>query len=744
MVVGQEDDRSGTVDINGDQFIEDDNIYLKVSPSQHNFRGYIELDLIPKSFGGEVTLVLGFPDMDINPKSFQVYTEFYQMREYTEITDYSTEYITFYNISEFEKLDIVDYNDYNVTVGNDKNTFLYRVKGHPEFPNRPEEEYVIAFYDYSPKPPNLSCTTFIFFQTDLIWRTEEVYEWGWKDVRPEFEMKQYSFRGMVKWYLADFNINQNQVYKARIYLDMPFSGLKKIEGEYFIGLKFASDTIKEAIENNRYYYLDPYFKSGWDKRIEVFANNTGVLETLYNFTVPVIVTDEVDWALVQDDLDDFYFEDSDNSTQINYEIDEYWVNSRAILWAKIPEIISGSTHKFYLYYNNSACASQEDAENAWDEYYKAVYHFNDGTGNELDSTSNNNDLTEVGTIGNTTLTYLGSARDFEGSDDYFEYADADFGLGSGNFNVEMLVNSDVDTDMRLLYTYNPSRGIFISVQTTLKTNFAVFADATKGTDSEDWSYTVDQTFYFVSTRTSAGAIAHYKDNILRGSNTGATGSIDGGGHGHIGVDYAHAKDLNGQMDEMRVSSIVRTDGYRNATRQAIFNGDYVYFGLVQSPVADQLINWVVNSSTPLVAEDTFFNLSAYVIVVGGSWDDVEDVYIRFSGEEETDYLHWNSSGFREVDVNNHFYLNTTKSQRVEYNDTCSQYIFNLELYINFTWGSIDCNTTSILLDISDTDIFYDVFIFNEVVGGEEGVSLLYLIAIVVIVSFVAILLFRRH
>jgi len=30
------------------------------------------------------------------------------------------------------------------------------------------------------------------------------------------------------------------------------------------------------------------------------------------------------------------------------------------------------------------------------------------------------------------------------------------------------------------------------------------------------------------------------------------------------------------------------------------------------------------------------------------------------------------------------------------------------------------------------------------VGGEEGVSLLYLIAIVVIVSFVAILLFRRH
>lgn len=64
----------------------------------------------------------------------------------------------------------------------------------------------------------------------------------------------YDYDGKNKWYVfQNWNVQVNKTYQARMYLEVLDSG------KYDVALKLSSETIANAIANNRFYFLDPTY-----------------------------------------------------------------------------------------------------------------------------------------------------------------------------------------------------------------------------------------------------------------------------------------------------------------------------------------------------------------------------------------------------------------------------------------------------------------------------------------------------
>ena len=113
----------------------------------------------------------------------------------------------------------------------------------------------------------------------------ETNEELWSDLNLNFQKINYSYQDTNKWIYAEgININQNILYKTRIYFDAinPFSNevLK-----YTFCFKPSSWTIQQMLDNN--YCIDPTWTSGLNDNVEglyKFDENTGTktFESRYN------------------------------------------------------------------------------------------------------------------------------------------------------------------------------------------------------------------------------------------------------------------------------------------------------------------------------------------------------------------------------------------------------------------------------------------------------------------------------
>lgn len=131
--------------------------------------------------------------------------------------------------------------------------------------------------------------------------------------------------------------------------------------------------------------------------------------------------------------------EDDGTTECYVEI-EQWDNgnSKAWLWVKVPSILAASDTDIYLYYDSTQSdnttyigdPNDSAAESVWDADYRLVCHMRDdpNTSSVRDSTSGNHDGTKKG-AGEPAVTasgYIGEAQQFDGTDDYWTTASADF------------------------------------------------------------------------------------------------------------------------------------------------------------------------------------------------------------------------------------------------------------------------------------------------------------------------------
>ena len=141
-----------------------------------------------------------------------------------------------------------------------------------------------------------------------------------------------------------------------------------------------------------------WWNSSFEYRKLITINHSQVDATLSNF--PVLVYRNTDGDLsshAQTDGDDIAFVlYSDNSTQLNHEIENY-SNGTLWTWVNVTSLSSSIDTKIWMYYGNDTCSSQESIGGVWNSGYNAVYHMNDIASNDKieDSTENSYDSIET-------------------------------------------------------------------------------------------------------------------------------------------------------------------------------------------------------------------------------------------------------------------------------------------------------------------------------------------------------------
>lgn len=202
--------------------------------------------------------------------------------------------------------------------------------------------------------------------------------------------------------------NQTQYFK------MSIEFLPNTSGEFYI----------EAIgDKSGYGILDPWWDGDWVYYKEITIDNTKIDSTLAYF--PVLISLSSDDSLAsyaQNDGDDIAFIASDESTQLDHEI-EYFNGTTGQLqaWVEVPSISSSSDTTIYMYYGNPSAGNQENVTGTWDSNHKLVHHLKDATtSTNEDSTSNNNDGTKrtANEPIETSSGKIAQAQSFDGSNDY--------------------------------------------------------------------------------------------------------------------------------------------------------------------------------------------------------------------------------------------------------------------------------------------------------------------------------------
>lgn len=260
------------------------------------------------------------------------------------------------------------------------------------------------------KPSN---TIDFAFSFDIPLSYGRVYYWNGNDyVKVNHERLM---RGQKYYYVVtNVNVNQFQTIHGYWEYDVPFGS----SGKWDLYAKLSDDDWQTAFQSNRFIHLDPWWNSNWNKRMDLYIDDTGQVEgTLTNFPILVQIDNNEDiYDYVQNDLDDIVFVSSDNLTQYNHEIEYYNYGGgivNASIWVNITSLTSGM--HFNMYYNNVDCENQENINDTWSSNYDAVFHLSD----LHDSTSNGLSLTNHGATLKDSI--IGSCYDFENTEnDYLE------------------------------------------------------------------------------------------------------------------------------------------------------------------------------------------------------------------------------------------------------------------------------------------------------------------------------------
>ncbi|UCF12611.1 MAG: DUF2341 domain-containing protein [Thermoplasmatales archaeon] len=148
-----------------------------------------------------------------------------------------------------------------------------------------------------------------------------------------------------------------------------------------------------------------WWNANWGNRKLITINSSQVNTDLTNFPILVYNSSDSDLAThAQSDGDDIAFVlYSDNTTQLNHEIENYTASGQIVAWVNVTRLSSSSDTKIWMYYNNSGCSSQENVIGTWNSGYKGVWHL-------AETPSGADDIKD------STGTYNGTSQDMESTD----------------------------------------------------------------------------------------------------------------------------------------------------------------------------------------------------------------------------------------------------------------------------------------------------------------------------------------
>ncbi|MBW2990819.1 LamG domain-containing protein [Candidatus Woesearchaeota archaeon] len=336
----------------------------------------------------------------------------------------------------------------------------------------------------------------------------------------------------------------------------------------------------------------------FDRCMDITITNSGS-ETLTDFPVYINLTWDDDMQADFTDIRFYGAECKNGGVKLDYEIENYSYSSRAHIWVRIPSLTSSGKTISVYYMNNTGVSSGENAEGVWDSNYIGVWHMAEV--NATDSTSYQNNGTGNGTLSSSGS--IANAVDFDGDDDVIIVPDAP------SINV---TGSEI-TVSAWIYFHNISgrnthpvqkawsdKGYVIILTTSGYIRFSIY-NGSNGTSATSTSPApLNQWIMFTGKFNSSSNITLYANGLYNNS-ISARGNLTGNDDLYFGMEGWQPSDnfkLDGLMDEIRISDIVRSDNWINMTYLIVANhSDFVSYGSEESR-SDLQCYFIYNTTCP--------------------------------------------------------------------------------------------------------------------------------------------------
>ena len=339
----------------------------------------------------------------------------------------------------------------------------------------------------------------------------------------------------------------------------------------------------------------PY--DGWAYHAPVTFNGYGRSETLTNFPALVVLTNACfgggyafSYDQLQSGTNDLAFTDADGNS-LNYEIDTWNPSGTSTVWVQVPVLTNNATVTAWWGAAGQSALACATNRSVWANGYAGVWHL---SGNNNDSTSNRNNCTTSGTV-TTNTGVVGNNRGVSILPSYLEATNS-APLRPATLTMEAWVNT-TDTSAsagRIVdkgyvdYGMNVSGGkLFIELFSDWNgmSNPANIADGQWHHVSGTWNGTT--VFAYVDGKPSA---AYSKSGSWSQTWPLCMGCR---ADGHSGRQY------NGQIDEVRISSLARSSNwvwavYQNTASNAVFQS---YGSVVSSSMSPAIQNVAATNVT---------------------------------------------------------------------------------------------------------------------------------------------------
>lgn len=597
--------------IDGDTvYVDDELVYASATPHTIAGSDTVVFEFESKEYTGNVDFAWGFNETVIKPTAVDLWQNYsHPSYSYETVEQYGC--VTLENVITFSNLGIENYSEYDVTLGNENNTYLYEVT----YNETNETTEIYAFSEYSNTGSDYTlCGN--YDNEQKVWNNQTYFDWKQWDV--DIDHINWNYQNTTDWYVTPSQgIVQDVRYKVRVHLQQQKISLEQQKGKYWFAFKPSDETLQEALDNDHLYYLDPWYNSNWEYRKEITIDHNQVASDLSNFPICINITDTDLRDKAQADGDDILFT-NETGTQLNHEIELYnSTTGQLVSWVNVTDLSSTSNTTLYMYYNNSGASNQENVGDVWDSNYLSVHHFVGETYTDIDdSTNNNNDIVNWGgTPEYNQEGYFGYATIFNGFNEFLETAQT-FSWGKVTLEAVFNVASfPASGSMTILENYDPSSGEHtgLRVWNDNKINFFVDDDVYAYWHEKNSQVMAGDTKYY-----GAGTFDHtvdtihiYLNNYPRYTNTNVlTGVMDADEPFYFGSKEGSEQYFDGMLDEIRISDIARSQAWINTTYHSFFNatdGGFFTLGSEETDIDLTQFKPIINVTDPINGSEIIYH-----------------------------------------------------------------------------------------------------------------------------------------
>ncbi len=327
---------------------------------------------------------------------------------------------------------------------------------------------------------------------------------------------------------------------------------------------------------------DAWWNNSWQKRTKINFTNAS-RGALTDFPIAVYLnSSRVTYGDFSANGNDIRFVDADGVTLLNYEIERWNTSGTSTIWVKVPNVASSNTDYVYMYYGNSGASAVATTTGVWDSNFVLVDHMNSNPGGSAPQSLNSVTNTAIGTTSAvaTTTGIAGLGYDMNGSSAFVGWGTSTFPILSAG-TMEIWADADTLASDRYLFS-NVKAGatvqgewrMYIDSTNSFKVLFKIECGAsTNNVLSDSAVSTSSGWMHAAAVWNSAGGSGNQKLYV----NSTAQAATGNAACGMETIDtYAAGKNnalnsafFDGQMDEVRISSVARSADWISATYSTI-------------------------------------------------------------------------------------------------------------------------------------------------------------------------------